>query len=139
MAAKIRHIALFTEDADKLAAFYIEVFGMRRTRETPRSEESGRAIFITDGYVDVAIIEPADPKTPKGLNHFGFTIDPAEHAPIMEKLKKRGVEMFTPPADRPYIEDAVKDVDGNKFDISTTGLRMGDLTAKPGAKAKEKA
>jgi hypothetical protein len=26
-------------------------------------------------------------------------------------------------AGRPYIEDAARDVDGNKFDLSVTGLR----------------
>jgi catechol 2,3-dioxygenase-like lactoylglutathione lyase family enzyme len=122
--ARIRHIAFFTEDADRMARFYCDVFGMKVTQETPRSPESGRAIFITDGYVDVALIEPLNPAAPKGINHFGFTIDPAERDGIMAKLKDRGISPITPPADRPYIEDAVKDPDGNKFDISTTGMRM---------------
>ena len=121
--ARIRHIAFYTENADRMASFYCEVFGMKVTQETPRSPESGRAIFITDGYIDVAIIEPVNPASPKGLNHFGFTVEPAEHAEVMKRLRDRGISPITPPADRPYIEDAVKDVDGNKFDISTTGLR----------------
>src|SRR4051812_9041627 len=121
--ARIRHIAFFTDDAARMARFYVEVFGMKITKETEASPESGRAVFVTDGYVDVALIEPVNPASPRGINHFGFTIDPAERPAIMEKLKARGIAPITPPADRPYIEDAVKDVDGNKFDISTTGLR----------------
>jgi hypothetical protein len=28
-----------------------------------------------------------------------------------------------PPPGRPYVEDAVKDADGNKFDISTSAVK----------------
>ena len=120
---KIRHIAIFTEDADRLAGFYTDTFGMKISKITPRSPESGRAVFITDGYVEVALIEPANPASPKGINHFGFTYDAAEREAVMTRLKRYGIDPITPPADRPYIEDAVKDIDGNKFDMSTTGLR----------------
>jgi catechol 2,3-dioxygenase-like lactoylglutathione lyase family enzyme len=122
--ARIQHIAFFTEDAHRMARFYIDVFGMKITKECERTAESGAAVFITDGYVDVALIEPFNPAAPKGINHFGFTIDPSERAGIMERLKKHGIAPLMPPADRPYIEDAVKDVDGNKFDISSTGMRL---------------
>jgi catechol 2,3-dioxygenase-like lactoylglutathione lyase family enzyme len=121
--ARIQHIAFFTEDAERMAKFYCEVFGMKVTQKTGRTAESGSAVFITDGYMEVALIEPVDPKSPKGINHFGFTIDPAERGGVMKRLAERGISPITPPKDRPYIEDAVKDVDGNKFDISTTGLR----------------
>jgi hypothetical protein len=30
---------------------------------------------------------------------------------------------MTPPPGRPYVEDAVKDADGNKFDISTSQVK----------------
>jgi catechol 2,3-dioxygenase-like lactoylglutathione lyase family enzyme len=122
--ATIRHIALYTDDADRLARFYVEVFQLEETHRMERTPTSGRSIFLTDGYMLVAIIEPRH-KPFRGLHHFGFTLEGGEkeHAEIMGKLKERGVHMVTPPADRPYVEDAVWDVDGNKFDISTTGLR----------------
>ena len=134
--ARIQHIAFFTEDAERMAKFYCEVFGMKVTQRMDRTPESGSAGFITDGYMEVAINEPFDPKSPKGINHFGFTIDAAERAGIMKRLAERGISPITPPADRPYIEDAVKDVDGNKFDISTTGLRPQKEAAKETAAAK---
>jgi hypothetical protein len=31
---------------------------------------------------------------------------------------------FRPPSDRSYVEDYVKDVDGNKFDLSTSGVKV---------------
>ncbi len=43
-------------------------------------------------------------------------------------MKKRGIEPQPAPRDRPYIEDAVYDPHGNKFDISTTGLRPKEPT-----------
>jgi catechol 2,3-dioxygenase-like lactoylglutathione lyase family enzyme len=121
--AKIRHIAFYTDDPERMARFYIEVFGMRESYRMERSPTSGRAVFITDDYMEVALIEPMKDKH-RGIHHFGFTIeDLKEHAEVMKRLKDRGVEPTKPPADRPYIEDAVRDPDGNKFDISTTGMR----------------
>ncbi|MSQ51784.1 MAG: VOC family protein [Betaproteobacteria bacterium] len=120
---KIRHIAIFTEDAKRLAGFYADVFGMKQTKEVPHSPESGYAVFMTDGYVEMALIEPVNPASPKGINHFGFTYDAVDRDATLAKLKEYGIAPIKPPADRPYIEDAVKDIDGNKFDMSTTGLR----------------
>jgi len=122
--ATIRHIALYTDDADRMAKFYTEVFELKETHRMDRTPTSGRTIFLSDGYMLVAIIEPRHDKF-RGLHHFGFTLEGGEeeHAKIMARLKERDVKIVTPPADRPYVEDAVWDVDGNKFDVSTTGLR----------------
>jgi catechol 2,3-dioxygenase-like lactoylglutathione lyase family enzyme len=131
--AKIRHIAIFTDDPDKLAKFYVDVFGMTKTHETEASAESGRSVWITDGYMDVAIIHPFSEKSPRGVNHFGFTLDASEKAGIYQRLTDYGRAPYLPPSDRPYIEDAARDLDGNKFDLSTTGLRN-----QPGQAKKEK-
>ncbi len=122
--AKIRHIAFFTEDPKALAEFYVDVFGMKITKVMDEeSEESGTAVFVTDGYIDVALIRSKDRNARLGINHYGFTIDPSEQASILAKIEKRGIKAKTPPPDRPYIEIAVWDNDGNKIDLSTTGLR----------------
>lgn len=78
---------------------------------------------MTDGYLEMALIEPVNPASPKGINHFGFTYDAADREATLAKLKEYGIAPIKPPSDRPYIEDAVRDPDGNKFDMSTTGLR----------------
>jgi catechol 2,3-dioxygenase-like lactoylglutathione lyase family enzyme len=124
--AKIRHLAIYTEDPDRLAAFYVEVFGLVKTQDSPSQPGTGRAVWLTDGYLDIALIQPHDAKTPKGVNHFGFTLEPGEQASVYAKLKQHGREPYRPPPGRPYIEDAARDVDGNKFDLSTTGLRSED-------------
>ncbi len=121
--AKIRHLAIYTDDPDRLADFYVEVFGLTRTQDSPAVPGTGRAVWLSDGYLEIAIIAPHDPKTPRGLNHFGFTLEGDEQAEVYRRLKERGREPFRPPPGRPYIEDASRDIDGNKFDLSTTGLR----------------
>jgi catechol 2,3-dioxygenase-like lactoylglutathione lyase family enzyme len=121
--AKIRHLAIYTADPDRLAAFYVDVFGFQKTQDSPSVPGTGRAVWVTDGYLDIAIIQPHNPDTPKGVNHFGFTLEPGEQEGIYARLKARGCEPYRPPPGRPYIEDAARDVDGNKFDLSVTGLR----------------
>jgi len=121
--AKIRHLAIHTDDPDRLADFYVQVFGMKRTQDSPAVPGTGRAVWVTDGYIDVAIIQPHDSKTPRGLNHFGFTLEADEQPGVYRRLAEHDRAPYRPPPGRPYIEDAARDVDGNKFDLSTTGLR----------------
>ena len=48
--AKIRHIAILSDDPEELAEFYVDVYGM---------DVTGRidgAVWVTDGYMDVALI-----------------------------------------------------------------------------------
>src|SRR5262249_2334528 len=49
--ARIKHIALTTQNPDKVAAFYKEAFGWKEIRRSP----SG-AVFLTDGAINVAIL-----------------------------------------------------------------------------------
>ncbi len=122
--AKIRHIAIFTDDPDELSKFYVETFGMTITQPLTSSPDSGRWVFLTDGYMDVALIAPSDRGgAANGINHFGFTIDELERAGIFEKLKARGIQPRKPPPERPYVEDRVRDIYGNSIDVSTTGMR----------------
>ncbi|HXQ52112.1 MAG TPA: hypothetical protein VN802_13540 [Stellaceae bacterium] len=79
--AKIRHLAIYTDDPDRLAQFHIDVFGLEKTQKSPSS----------------------------------------------------------PPPGRPYIEDAARDIDGNKFDLSTTGLRSEDEQVERDKSAREPA
>ena len=115
--AKIRHIAIVAKDPETLAEFYADVYGMQITG---RSQGD---VWVTDGYMDVALIHENNIKKPVGINHFGFTIDASEKPAVYEKMKKRGLAPFNPRADnpdldRPFVEDAAYDVEGNRFDIS---------------------
>ena len=112
--AKIKHIALFTKNPRQLAQFYIDTFGLTLTGETGLG-----GVWITDGYIDFAVLPYRNERTPLGINHFGFTIEPEEKAAIYGKLEARGHKIFQPGnGDRPYVEDATKDPEGNRFDMT---------------------
>ena len=95
--AKIRHLAIKTKSPERLATFYEEVFGMKRLRTEP-----GGAIYMSDGYITVALLKNRGEATPSGINHFGFQTDDLEE--IEEKLKKYDEPLTQRPANRPYAE-----------------------------------
>ena len=122
--AKIRHIAIWTDNPDELSKFYVETFGLTITQPLRSSPESGSWVFLTDGYIHLALISPGQRRgKPNGINHFGFTVDEAERQAIVGKVKSLGLEVRQCPPDNPYVEDRIHDIHGNPIDISTTGLR----------------
>lgn len=120
--AKIRHIAFYTSDPDKMAKFYCDCFGMTIRQDYAEVPGTERAVFITDGYIEVALIHKRNGQ--KGINHFGFTLEPEEKAEVYDKIREHGVEPRLANPDRPYVEDFMIDVDGNKVDLSTKGLSL---------------
>lgn len=124
--AKIKHIAIFTDDPGELAKFYVEVFGLTITQPLMTSKESGSWVFLTDGYIDVALIAPANRGGVKnGINHFGMTLDKDQYDEVVAKLHIQGIEPQVTPPDRPYVEEFIRDIHGNRVDLSSTGLRAG--------------
>lgn len=132
--ARIRHIAIFSDDPARLAEFYTDVFDMK---VSGKSKEG--AVWMTDGYMDIALLPRRNELAPEGVHHFGITIDLDEKERVFRRLKERGHERMRPPPGRPYVEDAVKDADGNKFDISTSQVRADGKTVqmKDAARVKE--
>jgi catechol 2,3-dioxygenase-like lactoylglutathione lyase family enzyme len=117
---KIRHLAIMTLDPERLAQFYEDVFEM--TRLTLKAGVPGsKAVYMTDGYITLALLENKAEGKPSGMNHFGWHVD--DHDEITRRLTKAGAK--TPakrPADRPYAETRATDLDGNNFDISVAGF-----------------
>ena len=111
---KIRHLAIKTKDPARLAKFYEEVFGMK----VIHSERSG-ATYMSDGYLTLAILRNRGEATPRGINHFGFTVE--DLADVEGKLQKWNEEMTQRPSTRPFAEYRAMDPDGNLFDISVHG------------------
>ena len=66
---QIRHLAISSDDTEKLASFYKEVFGFRQSRPTP---EGRKTIYLTDGTVELAILENTNQQNSNGLHHFGI-------------------------------------------------------------------
>src|SRR5678816_3881194 len=71
--AKIKHIAIRSNDVEKTEAFYQEAFGLERVGVG----QSG--IYLTDGYLNIAILSMravVEGETMKlGVDHVGFQVD----------------------------------------------------------------
>jgi catechol 2,3-dioxygenase-like lactoylglutathione lyase family enzyme len=86
MAAKIRHIAIATQDPDKIATFFKEALGLQPGGVA--NSELATGYFLTDGYINLAILKfkndyaaytEGAPRY-EGLHHFGFKVDDMEEA-----------------------------------------------------------
>ncbi|MFM9969370.1 MAG: VOC family protein [Burkholderiales bacterium] len=132
--AKIRHIAIFSDDPSNLAKYYSEVFEFKVS-----GKSNNGAVWMTDGYMDIALLPRATELAPEGLHHFGITVEPSEKEKVYARLKERDTWLMKPPPGRPYVEDAAKDADGNKFDISTCQIqaRDGEVALKDPERVKE--
>src|SRR2546422_3332274 len=54
--ARIKHIALSTDDPAKTAEFYKNVFGLTELRRTP-SDTGAEGVWLSDGYIYFAILK----------------------------------------------------------------------------------
>ena len=54
--AKIRHVAIKCENQEKTADFYKQTFGMTEAWRGPVRADGNRAIYLTDGYINLAIL-----------------------------------------------------------------------------------
>ncbi len=129
--AKIRHIAIVTTDPARLADFYEKVFDM----EVQHRAENG-SVFMTDGYLNVALLLNKAEGKPSGLNHFGIVVD--DMGEVTQRLQDAGVPAPAKrPADRHYAESRAFDPDGNNFDLSVNGFERVRPDRVP-SQAKEK-
>ena len=117
--AQIRHLAIKTEDPERLATFYKEVFGLK---ELHRDKREGGPIYLTDGYMNLALLSNHDQQCNNGLFHFGFQVDNADE--VVQKIDKLNMSRLPKarPKGRPYAELRASDPDGNFFDISEHGF-----------------
>ena len=113
--AKIRHLAIKAKDPERLVGFYEKTFDMKVILR----RETG-AVYMTDGYMNVAIL-PCRKETDKpGIDHFGFQVDDLNE--VFGKLREEGIKAPTPgDHNPPYAEVRGYDPEGNGFDLSTHG------------------
>jgi len=80
--ARIKHIALSTEDPAKTAEFYKNAFGLTELRREPADTGAG-GVWLSDGYIYFAILRYGGDDTPnlgegpstvKGIHHIGFYV-----------------------------------------------------------------
>jgi catechol 2,3-dioxygenase-like lactoylglutathione lyase family enzyme len=105
---RIRHIAINTQDREKLADYYKEHFDLE---EKSRGENG--TIYLSDGFVDVALI--SSPNLPYGINHFGFVVDSVK---AVEESTKATANSNTYGA---IAESWIRDPEENRVDVSEHG------------------
>jgi catechol 2,3-dioxygenase-like lactoylglutathione lyase family enzyme len=120
--AKIRHLAIKTKNPEQLASFYETVFDLKRIRSEP-----GGAIYMSDGYLTLALLRNRGEATPSGINHFGFHVE--DLAEIKSRLQEFEEPLVQRPANRPYAEYRAMDPDGNLFDVSVHGYDEAEFQA----------
>jgi catechol 2,3-dioxygenase-like lactoylglutathione lyase family enzyme len=112
VSAKLRHIAIVSDQYALQGRFYQAVFGMRTASDT-RPE---RAVTVSDGYVGLNI-NPRKPGRPAGLDHFGFEVEDAEAACAAIE-RHADAHVLKRPSTRPFAGISANDPAGNIFDIS---------------------
>src|SRR5213079_2548294 len=78
---KIKHIAISTQDVEKTAKFYIEVFGMKEIARVDSPGASG--YYLTDGDLNLAILNFKNDVVAgvergagySGIHHIGFQVE----------------------------------------------------------------
>jgi catechol 2,3-dioxygenase-like lactoylglutathione lyase family enzyme len=91
---KIKHIALSTQDVDRTAKFYIDVFGMK---EIAKIDSPGaRGYYLSDGDLNLAILNFKNDAVAgvergtgwSGIHHIGFQVEDLKA--IEERLAAAG-------------------------------------------------
>ena len=113
--ARIRHLAIKSTDPARLAKFYEETFGLQQIHSSPNG-----GVYMSDGYLTLALLKQRPNDTAPGINHFGFSVDNAEE--VAEKIVAQNLPAPTQrPNTTPFAERRAMDPDGNLIDISEHG------------------
>ena len=133
--AQIKHIAIATQDADKTATFYKDVFGLREIAKLDNPGAKG--YYLSDGNINVAILDFQKDAvagaeygmTYSGIHHIGFEVESLEE--IAEKMKaadavprddiNQALGVGMPGARHANVEVKYGGPDGVIVDVSETG------------------
>jgi catechol 2,3-dioxygenase-like lactoylglutathione lyase family enzyme len=105
--ARIKHIALVTDDPAQTAEFYKAHFGLTELYRRP-SDTGDKGVWLSDGYIYFAILKYGDADAPKlgpnqtselrGIHHIGFQVDDLETT--KKELEATGVQPVPFPGKR---------------------------------------
>ncbi len=120
--ARLKHIAIRTGDVAKTAAFYKDAFDLQEVGK-------GRSgVYLSDGHINLAILNLRTPTSPAGVEHFGFQVDDLEKT--VDRVSELGGEQLTdlarvnptdPSHPQSYFEVKVTGPDEQEIDVSDTG------------------
>jgi|UniRef100_UPI0040474076 catechol 2,3-dioxygenase-like lactoylglutathione lyase family enzyme len=125
--AKIRHIAIATQDPDAAAKFYKSVFGFKELKKLDNERATG--YFMTDGNLNIALLKFKTDQLGKGmdyvgLHHFGvYAADDAQGC--VDRVFENGGQEYvdemelTPVDDGKYRRpDKFRGFEGMIFDVA---------------------
>ena len=108
--ARIKHIALVTDDPVATAEFYKKHFGLTELYRRP-SATGERGVWLSDGYIYFAILKYGDADAPRlgpgqtsdlrGIHHIGFQVDDLQATATA--MERDGVR-FVPHPDRDHSD-----------------------------------
>ncbi len=83
--AKLKHVAIATQDPDSTAAFYRDVFDLEMVGRVDGDNAEG--YYLSDGNINIAVLKFKNDivagdqgKEYSGIHHIGFQVDDAEAA-----------------------------------------------------------
>lgn len=117
MFAKIKHMAIVSDQYALLGRFYEAVFGMKSSA----SARPDRAVVVGDGYVGLNI-NPRRAGRQGGLDHFGFEVEDVELVYARMRERYPSIRVLKRPGTRPFAGISTHDPAGNVFDLSQQGM-----------------
>jgi catechol 2,3-dioxygenase-like lactoylglutathione lyase family enzyme len=123
--ARIRHIALVTDDPATTAEFYKQHFGLTELYRRP-GDTGVKGVWLSDGYIYFAVLKYGEPGVPKlgsgqsselrGIHHIGFYVeDEQETAKSLREANFSPVPMNRPEAAEATPMAAISDADNLKY------------------------
>ena len=126
----VRHVAIKTEDPDRLAAFYKFIFSMREVSRTEIPKTGTKAVYLSDGTVNLGLVK--NPPVPRpGIQLLGFHVRSVQE--VEERLNRSTGLTYKgePPlklqhraSEGPYKAVWLQDPDGNFVDLSEEGWQV---------------
>ena len=120
--AKIKHIAIASQDPEKTAKFYSEVFDLQIVGKA--NGENAEGYHLSDGNVNIAVLRFKNEAAAgdfgtaySGIHHIGFQVEDA--AATDEKLRKADSQPLT------EINSALKSNSGNDHRGRNVELKYG--------------
>lgn len=124
--ARIKHIAIRTNDVEKTAGFYREAFGL----EQVGAGQSG--VYLSDGYLNIAVLKlragtEGEPLK-LGVDHIGFQVEDVEAT--VANIQRLGGKSLTErmearetnsPGPHSYFEVKCLGPDEQVIDVSSAG------------------
>ncbi len=124
MFASIRHIAVMTENWDRMAKFYQTIFGMKKITNGMTDEHGNYNKdrgHLSDGVIGLALLQ-RQPGFKAGLDHFGFAVEDVQT--VRERLKQSYPDIYLAQSQShvPFAGLRGHDPDGNQYDLSQKGM-----------------